>query len=260
MEELLAYLAVADFELREELVLKAAVLAERWAGAAGWRGRQGWGRCQRVGLAEAERGYRPQGEPSRGARGGEGEVRGLPQPRLPSPWHCQPHGAYPPTLPPACLRPVRPRFLPSLEWYVDSMLTLMERAGDFAVNDLWQVCGGDSGTRSCCGFSSYSAVFFFCCCCCCNGTPRSARTFFRLTYLHPTPPRPTLPALICLRLQSVVQLVTNHPELHAYAARRAVEALRRGGGTAEVRWVQGRPLRGLLCLTPSCWHRDRSRA
>ena len=35
-------------------------------------------------------------------------------------------------------------FLPSLEWYVDSMLTLMERAGESAMNDLWhsvvQVC------------------------------------------------------------------------------------------------------------------------
>ena len=30
VEELLAYLAVADFAMREELVLKAAVLAERW--------------------------------------------------------------------------------------------------------------------------------------------------------------------------------------------------------------------------------------
>lgn len=28
-------------------------------------------------------------------------------------------------------------FLPSLEWYVDSMLTLMERAGESAMNDLW---------------------------------------------------------------------------------------------------------------------------
>ena len=57
------------------------------------------------------------------------------------------------------------RFLPSLEWYVDSMLTLMERAGDSAIPDLWA---------------------------------------------------------------SVVQLVTNNPELHAYAAKRAVEALQRG--------------------------------
>ncbi|GAB4815001.1 hypothetical protein N2152v2_002047 [Parachlorella kessleri] len=85
VEELLAYLAVADFAMREELVLKTAVLAER--------------------------------------------------------------------------------FLPSLEWYVDSMLTLMERAGDFAINDLWQ---------------------------------------------------------------SVVQLVTNNAQLHAYAAQRAAEALQRG--------------------------------
>lgn len=64
-------------------------------------------------------------------------------------------------LPSACTR----SFLPSLEWYVDSMLTLMERAGDSAVPDLWA---------------------------------------------------------------SVVQLVTNHPELHAYAAQRAAEALQRG--------------------------------
>jgi hypothetical protein len=49
------------------------------------------------------------------------------------------------------------------------MLTLMERAGDSAINDLWH---------------------------------------------------------------SVVQLVTNHPQLHAYAARRSVEALRRGASYA----------------------------
>ncbi len=35
VEELLAYLAVADFAMREELVLKTAVLAERWV-TAGW--------------------------------------------------------------------------------------------------------------------------------------------------------------------------------------------------------------------------------
>lgn len=85
VEELLSYLTLADFSMREELVLKTAVLAER--------------------------------------------------------------------------------FLPSLEWYVDSMLTLMERAGDSAINDLWH---------------------------------------------------------------SVVQLVTNNPQLHAYAARKCVEALHRG--------------------------------
>lgn len=85
VDELLSYLGTAEYEMREELVLKTAVLAER--------------------------------------------------------------------------------FLPSLEWYVDSMLTLMERAGDSTIPDLWA---------------------------------------------------------------SVVQLVTNHPELHAYAARRAAEALRRG--------------------------------
>lgn len=85
VEELLAYLAIAEFSMREELVLKTAVLAER--------------------------------------------------------------------------------FLPNLEWYVDSMLLLMERAGDFAINDLWQ---------------------------------------------------------------SVVQLVTNNPQLHTYAAQRAYEALQRG--------------------------------
>ncbi|PRW60941.1 AP-2 complex subunit alpha-1-like [Chlorella sorokiniana] len=85
VEELLSYLTLADYSMREELVLKTAVLAER--------------------------------------------------------------------------------FLPSLEWYVDSMLTLMERAGESAMNDLWH---------------------------------------------------------------SVVQLVTNHPQLHAYAAHKSVEALRRG--------------------------------
>uniref|UniRef100_A0A1D2AG34 AP-2 complex subunit alpha n=2 Tax=Auxenochlorella protothecoides TaxID=3075 RepID=A0A1D2AG34_AUXPR len=85
VETLLAFLPTADYSLREELVLKTAVLAER--------------------------------------------------------------------------------FLPNLEWYVDSMLTLMEQAGEFAINDLWQ---------------------------------------------------------------SVVHLVTNSPELHAYAAGRVLEALRRG--------------------------------
>lgn len=54
------------------------------------------------------------------------------------------------------------RFLPSLEWYVDGMLTLMEAAGEFAIADLWQ---------------------------------------------------------------SVVHLVTNSPELHAYAAGRVYDAL-----------------------------------
>ncbi len=34
------------------------------------------------------------------------------------------------------------RFMPNLEWYLDSMLILMERAGDFAINDLWQVGNG----------------------------------------------------------------------------------------------------------------------
>ena len=49
------------------------------------------------------------------------------------------------------------RFFPSLQWYVDSTLTLIEKAGDFATRDVWF---------------------------------------------------------------SVVQLVTNHPELHEYAARK----------------------------------------
>ena len=29
------------------------------------------------------------------------------------------------------------RFYPDLEWYVDSMLTLIERAGDLATKDIW---------------------------------------------------------------------------------------------------------------------------
>lgn len=49
------------------------------------------------------------------------------------------------------------RFFPSLQWYLDSTLTLIEKAGDFATRDVWF---------------------------------------------------------------SVVQLVTNHPELHEYAARK----------------------------------------
>eukprot|EP00891_Asterochloris_glomerata_P007006 jgi/Astpho2/7006/fgenesh1_pm.00107_%23_19_t len=57
VDELLKYLAVADFSMRDELVLKTAVLAER--------------------------------------------------------------------------------FFPSLEWYVDVMLTLIERAGDMATKDIW---------------------------------------------------------------------------------------------------------------------------
>ena len=57
VEELLKYLVVADYSMREEIVLKTAVLAER--------------------------------------------------------------------------------FFPSLEWYVDSMLTLIERAGEFASKDVW---------------------------------------------------------------------------------------------------------------------------
>lgn len=57
------------------------------------------------------------------------------------------------------------RFFPSLEWYVDSMLTLIERAGEFASKDVWY---------------------------------------------------------------STVQLVTNHDDLHAYAAQKVVEALKRG--------------------------------
>ena len=66
------------------------------------------------------------------------------------------------------------RFLPSLEWYIDSMLTLMENAGEAAINDVWQ---------------------------------------------------------------SVVQLVTNAPTLHTYAARRVVQALqtRNGGGETFLR-------------------------
>ncbi len=59
VDELLKYLVVADFSMREEIVLKTAVLAER--------------------------------------------------------------------------------FHPSLQWYVDSMLTLIERAGEFATKDIW--CG-----------------------------------------------------------------------------------------------------------------------
>lgn len=35
--ELLGYLSTAEYEMREELVLKTAVLAERWV-LAGWRG------------------------------------------------------------------------------------------------------------------------------------------------------------------------------------------------------------------------------
>ena len=57
VEELLKYLVVADYSMREEIVLKTAVLTER--------------------------------------------------------------------------------FFPSLEWYVDSMLTLIERAGEFATKDVW---------------------------------------------------------------------------------------------------------------------------
>ena len=57
IDELLKYLVVADYSMREEIVLKTAVLAER--------------------------------------------------------------------------------FHPSLEWYVDSMLTLIERAGEFATKDVW---------------------------------------------------------------------------------------------------------------------------
>ena len=57
VDELLKYLVVADYSMREEIVLKTAVLAER--------------------------------------------------------------------------------FFPSLEWYVDSMLTLIERAGEFASKDVW---------------------------------------------------------------------------------------------------------------------------
>ena len=29
------------------------------------------------------------------------------------------------------------RFYPDLQWYVDSMLTLIERAGDLATKDIW---------------------------------------------------------------------------------------------------------------------------
>ena len=29
------------------------------------------------------------------------------------------------------------RFFPNLEWYVDTMITLIERAGEFATKDVW---------------------------------------------------------------------------------------------------------------------------
>jgi AP-2 complex subunit alpha len=35
VDELLSYLSLADYSMREELVLKTAVLAERWAGSRG---------------------------------------------------------------------------------------------------------------------------------------------------------------------------------------------------------------------------------
>ncbi|CAK0759184.1 hypothetical protein CVIRNUC_002678 [Coccomyxa viridis] len=57
------------------------------------------------------------------------------------------------------------RFYPDLEWYVDSMLTLIERAGDLATKDIWH---------------------------------------------------------------STVQIITNYPALHEYAARKVLEALQQG--------------------------------
>lgn len=56
------------------------------------------------------------------------------------------------------------RFYPDLPWYVDSMLALIERAGEFASKDLWH---------------------------------------------------------------STVQLVTNYPSLHEYAARQVLHRIRR---------------------------------
>jgi len=172
VEELLKYLIVADYSMREEIVLKTAVLTER--------------------------------------------------------------------------------FFPSLEWYVDSMLTLIERAGEVASKDVW--CAYRSALTTCfaCHRNQQTCAMTLCCMLVRGrhwpneeGSAAILRTSSGCSsYERPWVYDSVVEAKVSLvfkqssewRLSSriwngrfsTVQLITNHEELHVYAAGKVVEGLRRG--------------------------------
>ncbi|MCJ1422498.1 hypothetical protein MMC29_000378 [Sticta canariensis] len=105
VDELLKYLEVADFSLRDELVLKTAILAER---------------CMLFdALAMCECLTCPNLRPA--GRSVEQALLPLTQALLLPDWEQD---------------DIR-LFYPDLHWYVDVMLSLIERAGEFATRDIW---------------------------------------------------------------------------------------------------------------------------
>lgn len=172
VEELLGYLTLADFSMREELVLKTAVLAERCVAGPGRAARPADILRRRRGRRSARTSAPPAHPPC----------------ALPSP-------------------PPYRSFLPSLEWYVDSMLTLMERAGESSMNDLWH------------SVVQVRAVLWW--------AGEGGVTPLCVTALPPSGPA-VHPTCLPLPCPHAPQLVTNHPQLHLYAARKSAEALQRG--------------------------------
>jgi hypothetical protein len=126
VQELLDYLIVSDFAIREELALKIAILAEKYA--------------------------------------------------------------------------------PTQRWYVDVVLTLMDKAGDFISDDIWCVSFGPRSTSACCGtcFSHFA-----------SRAPLSAAATGLPRGRH-----------------RVVQIVTNASDLQTYATEQVCSVARHGSADA----------------------------
>jgi hypothetical protein len=114
-EELLTYLTIADFTMREELVLKTAVLAERCVQPCCQMHNAPhlYGKCSQHQSAVAKQSRQRCSKRRR---------------------------------PQAERRPGLRRFHPDMEWYIDTMITLIERGGEFVTRDVWHstvqlVCG-----------------------------------------------------------------------------------------------------------------------
>ena len=97
------------------------------------------------------------------------------------------------------------RFAASTQWYVDVILTLLDKAGDYVSDDIWQV----------------------------QALPKS---------LAVTPPCAPLLIATLARLcgrHRLVQVVTNNAELHAFSAARCLSKLQEGGAHEVLTKVAG---------------------
>ncbi len=114
VKEMLGYLVVADFSIREELVLKVAILAEKFAPTVQW----------------CEHAPSPACPPSR-----RWSVR-----QLPAPSRLRLRLRVPASVSPTLLPPTSLPTLPHCRLrrrYVDVALELLEKAGDFVSEEVW---------------------------------------------------------------------------------------------------------------------------